>query len=178
MIGARHKALALGLSVALASCTTLSENACQEGDWAAIGLRDGTLGRAASFVDNHAKACADLGIVPDRSAWEAGRQRGLQSYCSPDNAYRLGRNGRRLSHVCTPTQMAALDAPNRHGLRYYEIGRDIADLERERRSIDADLANLTRRAGPRRAALLSDRSRVMLRITMLLARQQLYASWP
>ena len=72
----------------VASCATLSEEECLEGNWREIGQRDGQAGRTASFIAEHAKACEKAGVVPNPSLWEQGRQAGLPAYCTPSKVYR------------------------------------------------------------------------------------------
>ena len=151
-------------ALALAACATLSEDACRSGDWGGIGLRDGQNGRSAAFIAEHAKACADFGIAPDPVAWEAGRQEGLKTYCTPRNAWEEGARGIILKDVCV--NAAELRDDNRKGLRYHRITREIASLEADIRAINARLAALPD-GDPERAALISERSAIRLEIISL-----------
>lgn len=111
----RH-ALALLLFLPLFGCATLSETECRGGDWRAIGFADGVAGRDADFVENHAGACADLRIAPDKPAWEAGRQDGLAVYCTPLKAYIEGRNGIIVKRICPAPLQSRLLRENNRGL--------------------------------------------------------------
>lgn len=168
-------ALILFAALALGSCATLSEEECRAGDWRGIGIEDGQRGRAADFIDRHREACAKVGVTPDIAAWAAGRQLGLQSYCTPENAYDIGRNGRILNTVCPLTSLATLQAANRKGLTYHRIGQDIADLERHAREVRAQLATLGPDDIGLRAALLGELSSIRLRIISLETERMLYA---
>lgn len=128
----RLTALALCFALlALASCATLSEDACRQGAWDSIGLQDGSRGRADTFIGSHAEACAEYGITPDVAAWRAGREQGLGLYCTPSNAYDLGTRGSQLNAVCESYDQVTLNRANREGLYYYEINREIRMLESE-----------------------------------------------
>ncbi len=159
--------------VALAACATLSEDACRGGNWSDIGLRDGSNGRSPDFIDQHTKACSRYGIAVDQSKWEAGRQQGLKTYCTARNVYREGANGRRLRSVCPIELQDALELANERGLRWHSIGQDIADAEREIRSINRQLASLAA-DDPARAGLTSQRSFLRLEILHLRARRARY----
>ena len=162
--------IAVAALVGLTACATLSENACRQGDWSAIGFRDGANGRSRDFIDQHAKACAEYGIAVNQSKWEAGRQQGLKTYCTRSNAYREGARGRRLRSVCPAELQDKLEISNERGLIWHDIGRDIADAERDIRDINSQLARLPA-DDPSRAALISERAHLRLRILNLRARR-------
>ena len=162
--------LAVAALLGLASCATLSEDACREGDWSQIGFRDGTNGRSADFIVQHAKACSRYEIAVNQSKWEAGRQQGLKTYCTRSNAYREGRHGRRLRSVCPADLQGSLEVANERGLIWHDIGRDIASAEREIRSINRQLSTLPA-DDPSRSALISQRAHLRFEIMHLRARR-------
>jgi hypothetical protein len=93
----------LGLAVAvgaLAGCATMSKEACLRGDWAGVGYGDGDAGRPQSRLDEHAKACAKSGVVPDAGAYFQAREQGLKLYCTQDRGFGEGRNGNAYHSVC------------------------------------------------------------------------------
>ncbi len=119
----------------LASCASISPEQCRAGDWRGIGISDGENGRSGGYISRHQDACGKVGIVPDVAAWNAGREIGLDRYCTPRNAYRIGRDGTELSNRCTGPSVSELNAANIKGRKYYAITREISDL-RTRSSID------------------------------------------
>lgn len=86
----------MGASLAITGCAGLSKAECQVADWYQIGAKDGANGHDWNRLAAHAKACAKVGVTPDRDTWERGRQAGLHSYCTPANAYRVGSQGSSL----------------------------------------------------------------------------------
>lgn len=152
----------------LAACATLSEDECRGGDWFAVGQADGTNGRALSFLEKHAEACAEFGVTPDKSAYAAGRKVGLTFYCTPETAFREGRRGRRLAPVCPASDLAELRNANDRGFELHRIEDEIGDIQREIREINSEIAALP--AGdPGRASLASERSFLRLDILRLRA---------
>ena len=115
----------------VASCATLSEEECLQGNWREIGQRDGQAGRTASFIAEHAKACEKAGVVPNQSLWEQGRQAGLPAYCTPAKVYSEGRSGRGLSPVCPSAQLPALQLANDRGRAWYRLTNEISSLNSE-----------------------------------------------
>lgn len=95
------------MTAALGACATLSPEQrlaeCQATNWQNFGVNDGRLGvpagdRSETFAD-----CAELGHSVDVAAYQAGRAEGLQVYCTVENGYQVGYEGRRYDNVCSPT---------------------------------------------------------------------------
>ncbi len=127
----------------LVSCASISKEECQAGDWQAIGLRDGQAGRSLDYINNHFKACAEVGVRPNQSEWQAGRLQGLPMYCTPEKAYQLGRDGNSVNNVCPASQARMLSRANSWGQDYYEVGQKIDELKSERRQLEKLLAAMT-----------------------------------
>ena len=96
-----------GLMALLAGCSTLSveERAaqCAQTDWTRFGVNDGTLGVPTSDRADRFADCAEVGQPADLVAYQAGRTEGLQSYCTLENGYKIGYEGRRYDGVCPPS---------------------------------------------------------------------------
>jgi len=93
----------LGIAVAaaaLAGCATMSQEACLQGDWAGVGFKDGQAGRPQSRLDEHAKACAKAGVVPEAAPYFAARDQGLKLYCTQDRGFDEARHGNGYAGVC------------------------------------------------------------------------------
>ncbi len=134
------KTLAISSLAFVAACASLSEEACRSGNWETIGYNDGVRGRAESHINQHREACGEYGIVPDTAVWLRGRIEGLKQYCTPDNAYTVGRHGSELNNVCATDQQSTLRLANFFGLRFYEIEREVKALEGEVAAIQLILA--------------------------------------
>ncbi len=134
------KTLAVSSLVLLAACASLSEEACRTGDWENIGYNDGVHGRYESYIGEHREACSEYGIAPNAALWLRGRIEGLKQYCTPDNAYTVGRRGSELNSVCPVTNRSELRLANFYGLRYYEINREVYALKDEINDIERILA--------------------------------------
>lgn len=119
----------------LGACASLTPEQCQNADWRAIGYNDGVQGRLESYISRHFDACGKVGITPDVQAWQAGRLQGLPLYCTPSNAYNVGRAGNELSPVCPAAQQSSLFFSWDWGQEYYLITQQIEDLDREAQSI-------------------------------------------
>lgn len=125
----------------LSGCASLTPQQCQLGHWQAIGYNDGVAGRSADRISDHQKACAKTGISPDYRAWEQGRQEGLRHYCTPSNAYQLGKRGSSLNHVC-PSDIEALQRSNQAGLQQYRLSSQISSTQRDLNKLNSDYDKL------------------------------------
>ncbi|QHS10846.1 DUF2799 domain-containing protein [Sinimarinibacterium sp. NLF-5-8] len=126
------RALFLGAVLAAGGCATLDESSCRSGDWQQIGYADGVNGQSASRLADHGKACARYGIAADQTGWQLGYAQGLGRYCTAENGYVQGRDGRSYGNVCP----AALDAQFRPA---YDAGRRTHGLRQQLQSLDQQL---------------------------------------
>jgi hypothetical protein len=130
--------MAVAVTAFVASCG-LSEEQCKQDDWAAIGKADGLRGASIDRIQAHVKSCAKHGISANQLQWKSGREVGLKTYCTPQSAYDVGRNGRNLNNVCPNADISALNAAHSKGRQYYIITREINDLERERADVRSEI---------------------------------------
>jgi len=104
-----HKvvSITLGLIACLAAgCTSLSVEersaACTATDWHRFGLNDGRLGVPTSDRSDQFADCTELGKPADLAAYQSGRGEGLLVFCTAENGYKIGYEGRRYENVCPP----------------------------------------------------------------------------
>lgn len=104
--------------LALVGCAALSEEECLYIDWHAKGLMDGSKGQPTAAVDEYQKTCDRYDVAVDRTAYEQGRLKGAESYCTKDNGYAEGRRGKQYQYACPQTHEQAF-------LLGYQPGRDL-----------------------------------------------------
>ena len=127
---------ALALLASLSGCASLSKSECLAADWEDVGIRDGANGQPEEYLIQHAKACAKVNVVPDRGAWQHGRERGLDRYCVPQRAYNAGEygNGFNLDSCVNYDQNRLSDA--------WRKGHEVNRLSNELDSIDGEIRNI------------------------------------
>lgn len=157
----------------LAACASLSEDSCRAGDWEQIGFQDGARGSSPDRIFQHARACNDYGIAPNKTLWEKGREEGLKLYCTPRMAYEEGADGDRLRPVCPLAERPPLLTQNERGLTWYRLGRDIDDAERRISQIGSIMHDLDE-TDATRASLTAERLLLRLEISRLRAEQRRY----
>ncbi len=126
----------------VASCAPISEDECRGGDWGSIGLEDGKDGRPASILTKYAETCAEFGVAPDQATYLQARAAGLQFYCTPENAYKVGRSGDRLNTVCEPQIQQSIRPAYNKGRKYYEINEEMQALENRIDELQDDLRDI------------------------------------
>jgi len=134
--------------LALATCAELSQEVCEEGDWLAIGQRDGSRGRSAGFVERHVESCGRFEIAVDAAAWEQGRQQGLRVFCTPESQYQAGRDGRPFNAICAAENLPEHREAYNRGRAYFLLTQRIERLRdeihdlRHEAGVDHSLASL------------------------------------
>lgn len=121
--------LALTPIFMMPGCASLSEGECKTADWFSIGRQDGNNGRERSRLYDHNKACAEYGVQPNSERYFAGRDAGLQRYCTPRNGFKQGRAGNAYRNVCPVDSEAAFLAEYRQGKEIHKIDEDLEKLE-------------------------------------------------
>jgi hypothetical protein len=137
MNGSLTKLLAsLALVGTLSGCASLSKSECLAADWEDIGIRDGANGQPEEYLIQHAKACSKVNVIPDRGAWQHGRERGLERYCVPRRAYQNGEygSGYNLEQCVRYDQERLTDA--------WRKGNDVHRISNDLSSIDSQIATI------------------------------------
>lgn len=126
------------LLISTSGCSTLSKGECIEADWYEIGTRDGANGKPRSVLDNHRESCAKHKITPDREQYYLGRNRGIQSYCTPQNGFRIGKQGGYYHRVC-PLNI------ERSFLNSYELGKEVYNINRDISEVESKIDKLEKK---------------------------------
>jgi hypothetical protein len=110
----------------LSSCASMSKDECLYADWRAIGYEDGANGYPATAVSARRQACAKAGVTPDMGEYLAGRDQGLNEYCTPANGFATGERGVSYSGACGRHDEASFLEHYRAGSFLYSL-RDKAE---------------------------------------------------
>ena len=114
----------------LSGCATLSESQCIANDWQTVGYRDGLGGTQSSQLLKHQNACVKHGIVPDRKAYLAGWEEGVEQYCQPNNGFSAGERGVRYAKFCPIHLKDAFYVAYKEGQQLYLARSEISTLQR------------------------------------------------
>jgi hypothetical protein len=124
----------------LSSCANMNESDCLTADWHLIGFEDGSFGKNESHISQHRKECAEHGVTPDLAAYRKGHFNGSKNFCTTNNGFSRGQQGKNYSRNCPePLEAAFLigftDGQTLYGLKKI-LNRNAADLERAYKDID------------------------------------------
>jgi len=130
------------LLFSLAGCASLSKDECLSGNWEEIGVRDGANGKPEEYLIEHTTACAKLNVVPDRGAWNHGRERGLERFCQPNRMYNIGEYGGGFDvGICRNFDQERLTDAYEKGREVHYRAGILDEIDAEARSIRTRLEN-------------------------------------
>ncbi len=127
-------ALLIGLLMALSGCASMTPQECVTANWYEKGVRDGMSGQPRSYIVEHQEACSKAGRMPNAPQWEAGREQGIQRYCTPENGLNAGRRGQTYRDSCPLDLEPDFLASYHAGYRVYEFQQRVERLASEQRS--------------------------------------------
>lgn len=130
----------VAIAILLSACVTNTRHkvACVERDWFELGRHDGAQGAADDKLDNYAKDCRKNFSSDFETMYTNGRNAGLVEYCTPENAFELGRMGIAYMYVCPSTVEPKF-------LVSYRKGQRSRELEIENKKIDSRIDSLSER---------------------------------
>lgn len=150
----------------ISGCASMGKDECLHADWQIIGYEDGARGYAGTRIGVHRKACAKHGIAPDMAAYEAGRLKGLQEWCTPRNGYRLGLKGNRYNGVCPQSLESPFIEAMGRGRAVHGYEKQVQKARQELKEMRAGLEVMDTDLQAMKAELISDdttpRRRLML----------------
>lgn len=142
---------AVGATFILASCASgpsLNAEQCAAIDWYGLGERDGAAGQAMTALNDEIIACREFDITPDRAAYVAGREKGLERYCQPGVLLEASVQGVGDPFSCEPLTdelRAAFDQgqDTRAAVqRWQQVSQQYEQLVAQRDQINADGSRL------------------------------------
>lgn len=131
--------LIIALAFALSACSSANsqKNTCTERDWFELGRHDGAQGSTDDKLQKYTNDCRKAAINADaETMYVNGRNAGLVEYCTPENAFELGRMGIAYMYVCPSTVEPKF-------LVGYRKGQRARELEIENKKIDGRIDSLS-----------------------------------
>lgn len=130
-------ALAALLLVSACSTTPLEDRfSCANSDWYEIGRRDGASGAPLARWAHYHERCGDRIDPQSEDMYRNGRNSGLVEYCTPNNAFELGRMHIAYNSVC-PSQMESAFT------EAYEKGTHARELDLETKRVSQRIEQLS-----------------------------------
>ena len=119
------------LMTVLSGCATLSEGECKTADWHEIGRQDGANGFTRARLHKHSEACSKFNVQPQPDRYFAGREVGLERYCTPRKGFDEGREGNHYRDVCPAELERAFLTAFRKGETIHKIDTNIETVEKD-----------------------------------------------
>ena len=101
------------------------KTACVQRDWYEIGRQDGRIGESIYKLENWSTLCPK---TMKKEVYKLGYRKGLKNYCSPGNAYELGKSGVAYKNVCQDSQTRRLFLRSYNDGENSLIDKEKADL--------------------------------------------------
>lgn len=141
----------VALLAGCASGPSLNAEQCAGMDWYGLGERDGAAGQSMTALNDEIIACRDFDITPDRDAYVAGREKGLERYCQPAVLLEASVQGVGDPFSCEPLSddlRAAFDQGQETRAavqRWQQVSQQYEQLIAQRDQINSDGAQLQQR---------------------------------
>jgi hypothetical protein len=110
---------------------TVSGDPCRNADWFEVGRVDG-IGGIPLGSSTYVGRCKAQGVAVNDELYNAGWQRGLIDYCTPDRAYDSGRTGHSYAGVCPKNLEGEF-------LKRFRVGSRIAEIEKKNMQIELEV---------------------------------------
>lgn len=128
----RFRTLAvLALAIILSSCSSISQQECQTGDWYSIGVNDGKDGADIKRYQKYQKECASHGITSDFARYQQGYQQGLVFYCDFAHGEAHGRSGASYNTACTGNLEPQFRLGYQQGKQWHQAKSAVNNLQFE-----------------------------------------------
>jgi hypothetical protein len=155
------------VALVMSGCASMSSDECLMADWNAIGYEDGARGYTTERFANHRKACANHGVTPSFSDYQAGREKGLVEYCQPGRGFNVGASGGRYYGVCSVNlEPDFLDAYN-VGRHLYTLRANVNSASSQISSKENELKRVAEEIREKEAALIASETTIEQRILIL-----------
>ena len=151
----------------LGGCATMNQSECLNADWRMIGMEDGSLGRAQSYIGQHRRACAKYNTTPDLVSYQAGHVEGLKQYCTAQRGFGVGKKGGKYSGVCPPDLEKNFLSGYNAGNQIYKVSRRIQNLSSNINAKRKKLKKAKEDVRIKEQLVISDNSTQQQRITLL-----------
>jgi hypothetical protein len=119
------------LAILLCSCSSISREECEIGDWYSIGVNDGKSGADMKQFNKYQKECAAHGVRADFSPYQQGYQQGLVFYCDFAHGEEHGRSGASYNTACSGNLEMQFRLGYQKGKRWHQAKSAVDNLRFE-----------------------------------------------
>ena len=131
-------ALSLILCSMVSACSVMTEQQCKTANWSNLGYLDGSQGASADQFSQRSSACSEYNVHPNFNQYQVSYQKGLTTYCTENNGFYVGSNGRFYHGVCPQTTSAAFLYGYHQGKQLFTLKNNITQVEQTLQSAQYD----------------------------------------
>ncbi|WP_102796156.1 DUF2799 domain-containing protein [Bowmanella denitrificans] len=153
------KLLAPLLAISLLSgCASISKEECMVADWYAMGLTDGSRGKALSEFRDYQADCARHQLSSDFGQYQAGHKKGVVQYCVYPNGVTLGRSGNSFNPLCEDAGFADFQQGYFLGQQLNQAEDRLANLKRDQQQVEDKQQSLEKELADNKDRIVDDTS--------------------
>ncbi|MBN7820032.1 DUF2799 domain-containing protein [Bowmanella yangjiangensis] len=142
----------------LAGCASISKEECLVADWYAMGVTDGSQGRALAAFRDYQADCAKHQLSSDFEQYQAGHQQGVVNYCVYSNGVALGRQGNNFNTLCESERFEDFQEGYFQGQQLHQMENKLAKLRRDMASIESRIEQNQQQLKDNQASIIDENS--------------------
>jgi hypothetical protein len=141
----------------------MSKRDCLEADWYRVGYEVGFDGNRelVEAYDKRVDICSEYGVQAQFAEFEAGHMEGIEKYCEPGNAVRVGARGDSnpiTNNVCPEYDYPGFDAAYNAGYKLYQLRLQESQAQNEIEQLENQIYRNSRQINNLRRTLNSDQA--------------------
>ena len=120
------------------ACSSGDKLDCQKKSASKLGFEDGERGLSEDNGLEVKRTCEKKDVTISLADYKSGWIRGIQKYCSPKYAFKLGKEGKdKKAYENCPVEMKDSFAANyKRGLKFAELNDEIEDYEKDLKKLE------------------------------------------
>lgn len=141
----------------------MSKSDCLEADWYQVGYDvgfDGERDLVAAY-NKRVDICSEYGVSADFNQYEAGHAEGIEKFCEPNNAVKVGArgdNGAINNNVCPEYDYPGFGAAYNAGYKLHDLRRQATQARYELERMENQLHRNSRQLNTLRRTLNSEQA--------------------
>ena len=152
------KPLSLVATLLLSGCASISKEECLVADWYAMGVTDGSQGRALAAFRDYQADCAKHQLSSDFEQYQAGHQQGVVNYCVYSNGVTLGRQGNNFNILCESERFEDFQEGYFQGQQLHQMENKLAKLRRDMAAIESRIEQNQQQLKDNQASIIDENS--------------------
>jgi hypothetical protein len=134
----------------------MNESDCLTADWHLIGFEDGSFGKNETQISQHREECAEHGVTPDLAAYRKGHFEGSKNFCTKNNGFSHGRQGKNYIRNCPEPLEAAFLSGFSDGQSLYALKKILQQHTHNLEGAYSKIASLDQKIATKSDLMIAD----------------------